>query len=263
MPAACAAVREQLAEYAVGVLSERDRLAVERHLEVCAACRKEAEELSGAAVSLAFALDPAPLPDGLLTRILARIARMVRAPVLRRRTRAAAGLAIAAMIALSSLGWGAVMAGRAERFETRAAAEEQRRAEALRQFQKLFGEFRGRLGTGLRADETRLVRLAPVGTGGGGGAAMELVSPSMLDFVIVHVSGLPTDAGSLPYRVWVVDHQGNALRAGRLTELDANGAGEVFHQFADTDLSAYTRIVIRDAAGHLALEGVAESVPAG
>ncbi|MGZ4151314.1 MAG: zf-HC2 domain-containing protein, partial [Actinomycetota bacterium] len=36
MPVSCSAVRDQLAEYAVGVLPPRERRAVERHLEWCA-----------------------------------------------------------------------------------------------------------------------------------------------------------------------------------------------------------------------------------
>ncbi len=261
MPAACAAIREQLGEYAVGVLHERERDGVERHLRWCAGCRKEAQELSGAAASLAFALPPEPVPDGLLERILAAIGRLARTPAFRRRTRAAASVAIAAMVALSALGWGAVMAGRADRFADRARAEAQRRANALQQFQKLFGEFQGRLNTGLRSDRTFFAQLAPTGLGVGGGAAVEFVSDqTTTDFIMVHVSGLPRDDASLPYRIWVVDGAGNALRAGRLTQLDTNGAGESFFEFPETDLTGYTRVVVRNARGEVVLRGVAEQL---
>jgi Putative zinc-finger/Anti-sigma-K factor rskA, C-terminal len=261
MPAACEAVRDHLAEHAVGVLSERDRRAVERHLEWCAACRKEAEELSGAAAILPYALDPAPLPEGLLARVLAQIARLVRAPAFRKRTRAAASVAIAAMVAVSALGWGAVMAGRAERFQVLARQEADRQTTALLRFQKMFGTFQGRLGTGLRSDDARLARLAPTGTNVGGGAALQLVSESMLDFVMVHVSGLAPDGSALPYRVWLVDAQGNAIRAGRLTTLNASGGGSVFHEF-DRDLTPYTAVVVRDATGAVVLRGAVEDVNA-
>jgi hypothetical protein len=258
MPAACATVRDRLAEHAVGVLSERDRRAVERHLEWCAACRKEADELSGAAATLAYALDPAPLPDGLLTRVLTQVARVVRAPSFRRRTRAAASVAIAAMVAISALGWGAVMAGRAERFEVRADREAQQRTQDLRRFRVLLRQVEGQLGISLPADDARLVRLAPVGRRSGGGAALQFVSLSMRDFVMLHVSGLPPDGSGLPYRVWLVDPDGHAIRAGRVTTLDANGGGEVFHEF-DIDLSPYTAVVVRDVAGRVALRGTVEN----
>lgn len=261
MPVSCAAVREQLAEYAVGVLSERERTAVDRHLQWCAACRKEAEELTGAAASLALALRPAPVPESLLGRIVAAIARAARTPAFRRRTRAAASIAVAAMVAISALGWGAVMAGRAEKFEDRAKREAQGRMEELQRFRKSIRNF-APLGTGLRSDQTYLAQLAPVSGGQlGGGAALELVSPSLMDFVIVHVGGLAPGPRSMPYQIWLQDGNGNALRAGLLTELDADGGGESFHEFPEADLAGFTTVVIRDAQGDVVLRGVAE--PAG
>lgn len=257
MPAECAAVRDQLAEYAVGVVPERERAEIERHLERCAACRKEAGELASAASTLAFALPPAELPEGLLERVLGQIARTVRTPAFRRRTRAAASVAIAAMVALSALGWGAVMAGRAERFEVLARAEADRQTAALQEFQKVVGDLRGRLPTGLPTGEARLASLAPSGGGAGGGAALELVSTHLMDFVMVHVSGLREPG--LPYRVWLVADDGRTLSAGRLTNLDASGGGEVFHEF-DADLAPYTTVLLRDAHGGVALRGVVEDV---
>jgi hypothetical protein len=257
MPASCAALRDQLAEYAVGVLTARERRAAERHLEWCAACRKEAEELMGAAATLAFVLDPAPVPESLLGRVRGMIARAVRPSALRRGTRSAGMLAVAAMVAISALGWGAVMAGRAQRFEDRVRIEQQQRVDELQRFRKVFQQFEGQLGTELRADDTRLAQLAPIAGGTGGGAAMELLSHDLLDFVMVHVSGLPTDARSVPYTVWLLDAQGDAIRAGRLTALDQDGGGDVFHQFG-ADLTPYTTVVLRDAKGQIALRGVVE-----
>lgn len=257
MPAECLVVREHLAEFAVGVLAERDRREVERHLEWCAGCRKESEELSGAAARLAYTLDPVPPPEGLLARVVAQIRRVVRGPAAGRRTRTAASLAIAAAVAISALGWGAVMAGRAERYQALARQEVDRQTRALEQLQKVFRSLQERFGTELRADETRLARLAPSLGGLGGGAALQLVSPSIRDFVMVHVSGLPRDGSGLPYRVWLVDGDGNAIRAGRLTALDASGGGEVFHEF-DTDLTPYTTVELRTATGELALRGAVD-----
>jgi hypothetical protein len=255
MPAECAAVRERLAEHALGVLSDGDRRDVDRHLERCAACRKEAGELSGAATTLAFALEPAPVPEGLLARVLGVVGRAARSPVVRRRTRATAVVALAATIALAAMSFGAVMAGRSQRYEVLARAEAQQQLDALRRFQKLFGKFQGELGTGLRTDQTRLFRLIPTTNGAGGGAALELVSDDLLDFVMLHVSGLSNDPSSLPYTVWLVDASGRSIRAGRLSTLDASHGGEVFHEFDDTDLAPYTTIVVRDATGVVALRG--------
>jgi hypothetical protein len=259
VPAECAAVRDDLAEYAVGVLPEGRRLEVERHLDWCAACRKEAGELSGAAATLAFALQPAEVPDGLLGRVLSQVSRVLRAPALRRRTRGAATVAIAAMVALSALGWGAVMAGRAERFEVLARAEADRQAVALRRFQKIMGEFREQLPVGIPTGEARLATLTPERGGAGGGAALQLVSTHLMDFVMVHMAGLR--AAGLPYRVWLATDDGRLLPAGRLTELDASGGGEVFKEF-DADLTPYTSVVVRAENGVAALRGAVVDVSA-
>jgi hypothetical protein len=257
MPASCAAVREQLAEHAVGVLPARERRAVERHLEWCAACRKEAEELAAGAATLAFTLEPARVPDALLGRVREAVGRMVRPSALRRGTRSAAMVAVAAFVAVSALGWGAVMAGRAQRFEDRARIEQQQRVDELRRFSKVFQQFEGRVGSELRADDARLAQLAPTAGGTGGGAAMELLSKDLRDFVMIHVSGLSTDAGAAPYTVWLVDAGGKAIRAGRLSALDQDGGGDVFHEF-DIDLTPFTTIVLRDADGRVALRGAVE-----
>jgi len=166
-------------------------------------------------------------------------------------------VAVAAFVAISALGWGAVMAGRAQRFEDRARIEQQQRVDELRRFSKVFQQFEGRVGSELRADDARLAQLAPTAGGTGGGAAMELLSKDLRDFVMIHVSGLSTDASAAPYAVWLVDANGKAIRAGRLTALDQDGGGDVFHEF-DIDLTPYTTIVLRDAAGRVALRGVVD-----
>jgi hypothetical protein len=166
-------------------------------------------------------------------------------------------VAVAAFVAVSALGWGAVMAGRAQRFEDRARVEQQQRVDELRRFSKVFQQFEGRVGSELRADDARLAQLAPTAGRTGGGAAMELLSKDLRDFVMIHVSGLATDADAAPYTVWLVDGTGKAIRSGRLSALDQDGGGDVFHEF-DIDLTPYTTIVLRDAAGRVALRGVVD-----
>ncbi len=247
----CLEVREQLPELAIGVLAPAEAERIRRHLQWCAGCRKEAGELEQAAATLAFAVPPAAVPERLGDRVVARIRRAAGAPGTPRRTRTATAALIAAVVAVASLGWGAVMAGRADRFADRAALAERQQAAALERFQRVIANVIP--GQDLPSNETHLGRLVPVGGGAGGGAVLQLVSPTVLDFVIVIVNGL-NDEG-LPFRVHLVNEQGVELRAGRITELDADGGAEVFHQFKTRDLGGFAKVRVVDSAGRLLLTG--------
>jgi hypothetical protein len=250
----CVLVRELLPEMAIGVLSDHDRTAVEQHLRWCAGCRKEASELGQAAATFAFALAPAPVPQGLADRVVARVRSASGAPGTRRRARTAAASVIAAMVAVAGLGWGAVQAGRADLFRDRAAEADQRRVTALEQFQKVLSGLPVRVST----DTAHLGQLAPVAGGIGGGAALIYSSPTVEDFAIVIVSGLSrVSPSALPLRVTLENPVGATLGAGRITSLDADGGGEVFHQFAG-DIGSYATVVVRDAAGHVVLRGTVQ-----
>ncbi len=253
----CLEVRELLPELAVGVLDPEERAEVERHLRWCAGCRKEAAELGQAAATLAFILEPASVPHGLGERIVERVRRAAGPPGTARRARTAAASIVAAMIAIASLGWGAVMAGRADRFEARAAQAERERAEALERFQRIL--------TGIVPDqelptsETHLGQLTPTARGQGGGAVLQLVSETMLDFTIVIVNGLdPEDLDALPYRIELEDTAGVVLGGGQIKELDADGGAEVFRQFRNRDLGGFTTIRVVNAQGEVVLSGTVD-----
>lgn len=251
----CLAVRELLPELAVGVLAAEDRAEVERHLAWCAGCRKEAAELGQAAATLAFTLEPAPVPPGLGERIAAGVKRAAGAPGSSRRMRTAAASIVAAMVAIASLGWGAVMAGRADRFEARAEQAERERAAALERFQRILTSVVP--DQELPTSETHLGQLSPTPGGQGGGAVLQLVSERMLDFTIVIVNGLDPD-GRLPYRVELENAAGVVLKAGSIGELDADGGAEVFRQFRNKDLTGFTTVRVLDAEGQVLLGGTVD-----
>jgi putative zinc finger protein len=251
----CLEVRELLPEHAIGVLGDEDRERIQRHLLTCAGCRKEAGDLGQAASTFAFALAPAAVPSGLGDRVVARIRRAAGAPRSRRRARTATAGLIAAALVFASLGWGAVMAGRAERFEDRAAQAQREQAVAIEHFQQLLGNVIP--GRALPDDETHIGPLAPVAAGTGGGFALQLVSPQILDFVMVIVNGVDGSTG-LPLRVQLVNERGRVLHAGRIDALDANGGAEVYRQFRTQALDGFTTVNVLDPAGRIVLTGTVD-----
>ena len=248
----CLEVRELLPEHAIGVLGEPDRERIRRHLEWCAGCRKEAGALGQAAATLAFALAPAPVPEGLGERVVARVRRAAGVPGTRRRVRTAAASLIAASVAFASLGWGAVMAGRADRFEVRAEQAERAQHAAIERFQTVLSQVIP--SDSVSSSDTYLGQLTPVAAGTGGGFGLQLVSPEILDFVMVIVNGLD-DPDRLPLRVWLVNADGRELRGGRIDELDANGGAEVYHEFKTRGLGGFTTVNVVDRAGEVVLTG--------
>ncbi len=255
----CAEVRELLPEHALGVSSPGDRPRIERHLRWCAGCAREATELAHAAALVGLALPSAPLPEGLGERVLARIRAAVGSRGPRWRGRGAIAAVLAAVVAVAGLGWGAVMAGRAERFAERAARAERRQAEALARFREVLD----RLVPGIEVprDETSLGQLAPVLGASGGGTVLELVSPRASDVVVVMVSGLRADR--LPYRVRLANDAGEVIWVGRIRELDADGAADLVRRFPGRELAGFTRVSVLDAEGELVLVGVVDQAPAG
>jgi hypothetical protein len=258
----CTEVRGLLPEHAVGVLSGPERAQVERHLRWCAGCRKEAAELASAAAVVGLALPPAPVPARLAERVVAAIHAAAGPRGSARRLRTAAAGALAALVAVAGLGWGAVMAGRAERFAERAARAEQRQAEALAEFRRILDQVVP--GAPIPRQETFLGQLAPVHGGTGGGAVLELVSPSRIDLVIVMVSGLrPKTPEALPYRVRLANAAGEVIRVGRIGELDADGAADLIRQFPNRELAGFTEVTVLDASGEVVLAGEVDQGPAG
>jgi putative zinc finger protein len=249
----CLTVRERLPEYALGALSGQDAAAVERHLEWCAACRKEAGELQRAAATLAYSVAPVEPPAGLEERVVGAVQdaagrRRAAAP---RRSRVAAAGVLAAMLALSGLGWGAVMAGRAERAEERAAAAADKQQKAIANFQELIQDLEG-------ADPANIVEVATLMSPrqrAGDGDALVLLSPSSDDLALVLVNGLGgVRAGRFPLEVRLLSDRAGELVVGHIQALDSGGSGAVRKWFVG-DLTAYSAVVVRDADGKVLLNG--------
>jgi hypothetical protein len=251
----CIATRDRLTERALGAVPADDGPALDRHLAWCAACRKEAGELDRAAATFAFALapgEPAPdLEDRVVEMVQAAVAR--RQPPGARRGRLAFTLAVAAMLAVSGLGWGAVMAGRAARFEDLSKVEQQKKQEAIGKWQEVvnsveFNDPENEVFIGTLATDARGATA--------GGSALTLVSPSTPDIAIVMVNGFDSASAvrALPFRVFLTAERGQRLRVGRIKALDSGGGAILSAQF-ELDLSRYTAVEVLDKDGTVVLYG--------
>jgi hypothetical protein len=252
----CTGVRDRLAEHALGALPAREAASVDRHLGWCAACRKESGELSGASATLAFAVAPQAPSDGLDDRIVAAVRDAVgrrdqRPATTPRRSRLVLVAAIAAMLAVLGTGWGAVMATRAARSDDAVLAEVIRSQSAIERFRDIING----LEFGDPEDQVFLGTLIPEASGGGGGSALTLVSPSIIDMAIVLVNGVPNETrAQLPFSVRLRGEDG-VLMVGRIERggLDDSGAGTVMREFPD--LEGYDTVIVRDANGDVVMSG--------
>ena len=251
----CTAVRDQLTERAIGVVPAADAQALDRHLAWCAACRKEAGELDRAAATFVFALAPAEPPGDLEDQVVesVRAGAAKRQPHGARRGRLAVALAVAGMMAVSGLGWGAMMAGRASRFEETAKTAKARTANVARDFAEFlnsqeFTDPGNRVFLGTLASDTRGATA--------GGSALMLASPSTADIAIVMVNGFRVSDGEarLPFRVFLTSEHGRRLFVGRITLLDSGGGSIVSKQF-ELDLSRFIAIEVLDESGAVVLHG--------
>ena len=222
----CLSVRELLTEQVLGVLPKAEHSVVDRHLEWCAACRKEAGELQRAAATLAYSVAPVEPPVELEERVVevVRGAAGRRRAVAPRRSRMAAAGVLAAMLALSGLGWGAVMAGRADRFEQQAANAREQQRQAIQEIFPVCSASR----KSILKRSSRCPRFSRPRLREGRGDALVLLSPSGDDLVFVLVDGLtevraePVPApGAIGER-----HACDAARVGEIRTLDRRAAVE-------------------------------------
>lgn len=251
----CLAVRDRLAERALGAVPSRELGPIDRHLAWCAACRKEAGQLDSAAAMLAFSVAPAEptsdLADGVLNAVQQEV--LARGTGSRpRRARFVVVAVLAAVLTLSGLAWGAVMAGRAAQSDRAVAAAQQGQKSAIEQFRQVldsadFADPEGAVFLGT---------LEPTREGLGGGSALTVVSPEIPDMAIVLLNGVPVpERSSAPFSVWLRGPHGAALAVGLIGALDGGGSGIVVENYDEADLAAYDRVIVRDADGRVLMRG--------
>jgi anti-sigma factor RsiW len=237
----CLEVRDRLTEHSLGVLSKADAREVERHLEWCPGCRKEASELSEGAASMSLALPVADPPTSLEGRILERF-RMAagRTPVPHRgRLRVMVVAAVVAAIAVSgTTGW--VIAKKGTETLHEKVAEAVARSD---DFAKLANSFRGngRVFTG--------TLMAPVGDQGFGQAIV--FSAPKEGFVLVDIPVLPQRGG--PFSLQLVGK--GVIDAGQINPANSDHP-VILKWFTDEPLSKMTTVTVIDQSnGAVVLTG--------
>jgi Putative zinc-finger len=237
----CMEIRDRLSEHALGVLSKPDAREVERHLEWCAGCRKEASELFEGAVSMALALPPAEPASALEGRILERF-RMAtgRTPVPHRgRMRVLVAATLAAAIAVSgSTGWLIAKKG--------SQTLREKVDEVVTKNKDLASLVNSIKGSG----QTSTATLNSPSRERGFGQAIVFSAPDE-GFLLVDIPVLPTRAG--PFTVQLVGR--GVIDAGQLN-LSSSDHPVLLRWFKDEPLSKMSTVTVIDrSTGAVVLTG--------
>jgi hypothetical protein len=245
----CVEVRDRLAEYALGVLPPQQAGEVERHLEWCPGCQKEAEELRDGTAAISLSLPEAHPPAGLESRVVESVHRAGGRGKPASRRRGVRALAVAALAALV-LAVGAMSWALAELHQARSARSQL--IERVAAFQALFLKGPGSYQADLRP---------PVYRSSAQDEGRTLISSSpLLDDLIV-VDAYFSRPGTGPYRFQLLDRSGTALSGGRLQQ--TGGGDWLAYESSGRDLSKGVQVNVVNGSGRLVLVGSVHVVPSG
>jgi len=216
-------VHEQFAEdlslYALGALPGEERAALEKHLEDCASCRRELEQLRGDMALLALSTaGPAP-PRRARQRLMDAVAREPRArAVLVRRTwwGSLGWVAAAAMVVAAAWFWRQSddLAQRVARLQSE-SVEQQAQLEQAREVART-----------LTAPDALIVPVAaPNAPPQPQGKAIYVRDKARLIFVASNLPALPPQKA---YELWLIPTEGAPIPAG-VFKPDAHGSAIVIH----------------------------------
>lgn len=240
----CAAVREHLAEHALGTLRREVAADVRRHVAWCAGCRKEAEDLADGAAAVGLLLGREEPPPRLEDRVVAAVTGAAGHGRRRRMLARSLAGAAAVSVALAGLagGWAVAMRQRMAVL-TEAGGSAVSRVDRFEQpLRDILGSAEGRLLSG---------RLQAAGADTpGSGRAVVFDSPSGADWVLLVVGGLPEDH---QYRAFI-EGPGWRRPLGRLWP-SAPGELAGYRVYEGTDLRGATGVTVLDADGATVLWG--------
>ena len=209
---------DDLALYALGSLEGGEKSSLEKHLQECAACRRELEELRGSAALLALSASGPRPPARSKSRLMDAVAREPRAQASASRPRwwGALGWAAAtAMLVLAMVLW-----NQSQRLKSNV---DQLATLSNLQHQELEGA--RRVVDTLTAQDAMRVTVLPVGvkTPPPEGKAIYSRDRNGLIFMASNLRPLPAEKA---YELWLIPTSGNPIPAG-VFRPDARGTATV------------------------------------
>jgi hypothetical protein len=249
----CLENRDLLAEYAVGALSPIERRRIERHMESCPGCAKEAGELVAAANAAAFELPQIAPGEGLEERVVRSVTAEARKGKVRKRRAARAlwvAAACAALLAAGALGGAVAMRGQVADLQH----EVSNTRVSLSELKQLIHSLSA-------SGQVSQVQLVPIDRHfGGGGTGIIFSSQKALDWMFMQVT--IDHSSAAPYRVVLATKGGRTINGGTLTPLGKNqyvmadsGGPREFTQ----SLSQVAVVIVLAPDGRSVLRGVVRS----
>jgi anti-sigma-K factor RskA len=214
---------EDLALYAFGCLEGNERAALERHLEECASCRRELEQLRGDAALLALSASGPTPPARAQTRLMDAIAKEPRG----RKAEAGVGrtkwwpafrwAAAAAMVVVAAVMWNQNVQLKSSLAALQGLSEQQK-------FE--LGQARHVVDT-LTAQDVQRVDVMPVGLKAPPPQGKAIYSRQNNGLIFVASNLLPLPAQKA-YELWIIPTQGAPIPAG-IFKPDAHGGAMVIN----------------------------------
>jgi len=236
---------DDLALYALGALEGEERLAVEKHLEGCSACRIELEQLRGDAALLAFSAGGPRPPSRSRERLMAAVAKEPRRLPVRPAKRGTlwralewAAAAAAIVIVLLLVRQNNDLQHRLASLQSNSADQQQQLLQAKQVIATLTS-----------ADAERYVLVAGKTPPQPQGRAIYVSSSGTLVFL---ASNMPELAPQKVYELWLIPANGAPIPAG-LFRPNAQGSAAVVRPPLPTGVEAKTfAITVEPEAGSAA-----------
>jgi hypothetical protein len=246
----CVEVRDRLAEQALGVAAGEESKEIERHLQLCAGCRKEFAELQEGAESLArtlvLASPPSRLEERVVTRVTAAAGQRGSAGHRRGIRVLVAATMAAVLLALGAMGWGLAQRQQAQTAQSRAAGVRAK----LQSLSQQATELARVLSTTARPF---VFPLTTTGTNRQEvGTAFVLIVPKSESAVRLEVV-VPLNPRLAPYSARLVDESGASVGLGVLAK-ERNGDFGLFHFFVHKFKHPVSLIVV-DRTGRTVMGG--------